>query len=122
APIFSQILGGPSGIGAAGGAGSFEIAPADGRPSLRRTYESDTFILRTEYEGFTVTDYLDCSAGRPYQRAGRTDLIRHITATEGAAKIIIRFSPRLDFARSPTRLRAAPGGEGLIVEGMVEPA
>jgi trehalose-phosphatase len=113
APIFAQLVGGPV-------AGFFEIAPADGRQPLRRTYDGDSFILRTEYEGLTVTDYLDCSAGRPYQRAGRTDLIRHVAGSDGGGKIIVRFSPRLDFARSPTRLRAAP--EGLIVEGMVEPA
>jgi HAD superfamily hydrolase (TIGR01484 family) len=146
-PIFAQILGGqgamaglaPShahpgggagGSAAGGGAGFFEIAPADGRQPIRRAYEPDTFILKTEYDGgLTVTDYLDCSAGRPYQRAGRSDLIRVVQAPPGSespgespapGKIVIRFSPRIDFARSPTRLRAS--AEGLVIEGMLDPA
>jgi len=64
----------------------------------------------------TVTDYFDCSGGRPYQRAGRTDLIRVL---EGDGRLTIRFAPRLDFGRVATRLVVRD--QGLEVEGWPDP-
>lgn len=109
-PVFASVLGGTN-------AGHFDVAPADGREAVSRAYDGDTFTLRTDYGGLTVTDYLDCSGGRPFQRAGRTDLVRRI---EGSGRIVIRFAPRADFGRGCTRLR--PTDEGLIVEGTLDPA
>jgi trehalose-phosphatase len=109
APIFAALLDGPN-------AGSFDVAPADNRPPVSRRYDGDSFTLKTDYGNVTVTDYLDCSAGRPFQRAGRTDLIRCV---EGTGRVVLRFAPRLDFGRSPTRLRLAE--EGLIAEGTFDP-
>ncbi len=109
APTFASLLGGPP-------AGYFEIAPADGRSPVSRGYEHDTFTLRTDYGGLSVIDYLDCSAGRPFQRAGRTDLVRRV---EGAGRVIIRFAPRFDFGRGCARLRIAD--DGLVVEGTLDP-
>jgi trehalose 6-phosphate phosphatase len=108
-PVFGQLLGDE-------GAGFFQVAPADHRPVLSRRYEPDTFLLRTEYQDLTVTDYLDCSAGRAYQRAGRSDLIRVI---DGRGPVLIRFAPRMDFGRMPTRLRVMDNG--LVVEGSGDP-
>ena len=106
--LFAELLGGPT-------AGFFEIAPADGDgdgKSLGHHYCGDTFVLETRWPSFRVMDYLDCSEGRPFQRAGRTDLIRVL---EGKGHARIRFAPRLDFGRTPTQLHAEDGG--LSVEG-----
>ncbi|MCG3136233.1 MAG: hypothetical protein HJJLKODD_00059 [Phycisphaerae bacterium] len=105
AAVFAELLGGST-------AGFFEIADADGQPPIARQYLPDTFILRTDWPGFTVTDYLDCSGGRAYQRAGRTDLVRVI---EGRGPVRITFAPRLNFSRLESRLVAK--ANGLVVEG-----
>ncbi|MEK7755899.1 MAG: trehalose-phosphatase, partial [Planctomycetota bacterium] len=109
ASLFAELLGGPA-------AGFFAVRAADGSPPVRQSYVGSTFQLRTEWPGFAVTDYLDCSNGRPYQRAGRSDLIRVI---EGTGRIEIEFAPRPDFGREPTRLRRLD--EGLQVEGSLDP-
>ncbi|MBX3375821.1 MAG: trehalose-phosphatase [Phycisphaeraceae bacterium] len=109
APVFASLLGDE-------GSGVFEVVPEDGRPVVRRAYEADTFMLRTEYDGLSVLDYLDCSGGRAYQRAGRSDLIRVV---EGHGRVRIRFTPRIDFGRLPTRLRLHE--HGLVVEGSADP-
>lgn len=107
--LFAELLGGPS-------AGFFDIRAADGTAPLLQSYVGDTFVLRTEWPNFTVTDFLDCAGGRPYQRAGRTDLIRMV---EGKGRIIVEFAPRLDFGRQPTRLRRVE--QGLQIEGSLDP-
>jgi len=107
--LFAELLGGHT-------AGFFAIRAAHGSPPVRQSYVGSTFQLRTEWPGFAVTDYLDCSNGRPYQRAGRSDLIRVI---EGTGRIEIEFAPRPDFGREPTRLRRLD--QGLQVEGSLDP-
>lgn len=107
--MFAQLLGGP-------GAGFFAIEPASPAGEPRQEYSGDSFVLRTEWDGLTVTDYFDCSAGRPYQRAGRTDLVRVV---EGTGRTVIRFAPRLDFGRLATRLVVREGG--LEVDGCPDP-
>ena len=100
--IFAELLGGPA-------AGHFSIGPADdaaiGTPS--QAYVGDSLILRTSWPSMSVTDYLDCSEGRPKRIAGRTDLIRVI---EGTGTARIEFAPRLDFGRFPTQLERRDGG------------
>ncbi len=98
--IFSALLGGPT-------EGSFDIGAPDEAPPIGQEYVDETFTLRTRWPCFTVTDYLDCTGGRAYQRAGRTDLVRVI---EGEGRVRIRFAPRLDFSRGRTRLIASSGG------------
>lgn len=109
-PIFAELLGGPT-------AGFFEITPADRQPAPRQSYLPDTFLLRTEWPGMAVTDYLDCAGGRAFQRAGRTDLVRVV---EGRGHVRIVFSPRLDFGRVQTRLRPCEDN-GLEIEGTLDP-
>ena len=41
-------------------------------------YDGNSLIVKNVWPRLTVTDFLDCSAGKPTQRAGRTDLIRHV--------------------------------------------
>ncbi|MEW6250808.1 MAG: trehalose-phosphatase [Planctomycetota bacterium] len=108
--VFAYLLGGPS-------AGYFEIRPADaGARPRRQEYLGDTFVLRTEWPGLSVIDYLDCSRGRAYQRAGRSDLVRVV---EGRGRVRITFAPRLDFGRIHTRLRGC--ADGIEVEGALDP-
>jgi len=107
--LFAELLGGPM-------AGYFAIGAADGSPPRRQSYLGDTFLLQTDWGGFSVTDYFDCTAGRPFQRASRSDLIRVL---EGRGRVLIEFRPRLDFGREPTRLSVR--SEGLQVEGSLEP-
>lgn len=112
--VFAELLGGPT-------AGHFEIRPAASGPQGAlaphgQEYVADSFLLRTRWPGLVVTDYLDCSGGRPYQRAGRTDLVRVI---EGRGRVLIEFAPRLDYGRLETVTRALPGG--LLVEGAHDP-
>lgn len=93
----------------------FHILPADAGPVVQE-YDPDTFILRTRWPDVTVTDYFDCSAGRPYQRSGRSELIRVI---EGRGRVSIRFAPKLDFGRVATRIVARD--VGLEIEGWPDP-
>lgn len=113
-PIFAALLGGRA-------AGHFEISPAAANPSdtppvARMSYAPDSFLSRTHFPTFTITDYLDTSAGRAFQRAGRTDLLRVV---EGSGPVCITFAPRLNFGRVPTRMTTAP--EGLVIQGSVDP-
>lgn len=97
-------------------AGRFEIAPEDGADPIEQYYEKDSFVLVTRYPNARITDYMDCSLGRAFQRAGRSDLVRVI---EGTGSMRLSFSPRMDFGRVRTRLRLVNGG--LEVEGTAEP-
>lgn len=108
-PIFAELLGGPR-------AGHFAIEPLEPGGPPAQAYLDGTFVLQTTWPRVAVTDYLDCSNGRPYQRAGRTDLVRVV---HGDGRVRITFAPRLDYGREPTRLRAIPGG--LRVEGALDP-
>lgn len=106
--LFAALLGGE-------GAGFFSVEPVGGGEP-KQEYAGDTFVLRTAWPGVTVTDYLDCSGGRPFQRAGRSDLVRVV---EGSGKVALRFAPRPDFGRTPTRLVARD--EGVEVDGWLDP-
>jgi trehalose-phosphatase len=107
--IFASLVGGDS-------AGHFSIAPAIDEPSPRQEYDGDSLILRTLWKSIVVTDFLDCSSGRPSQRAGRTDLVRQV---EGRGEVVITFAPRLDFGRCHTRLVVRDGG--LEIDGTIDP-
>lgn len=107
--LFSELLGGAT-------AGYFQIRPLSGSRPVRQSYEDSSFLLKTEWETLSVLDYLDCSSGRPFQRAGRTDLVRVV---EGHGPIVIDFAPRLNFGREHTRIRLVP--HGLQVEGALDP-
>lgn len=109
--VFAELL--DSG-GTAGG--RFSVEDADGSSPVGQAYEGDSFVLTTRWATFAVTDYLDCSAGRAWQRAGRSDLVRVI---EGRGRVRVVFAPRLDFGRAATRLVVHP--DGLEVEGLADP-
>lgn len=106
--LFAELLGGPM-------AGRFAITPLEGGTPTQR-YVGPSFLCETRWPTMRVTDCLDCSAGRPFLRAGRSDLLRVI---EGSGTVRIDFAPRLDFGRQATRLRVVP--EGLFVEGTHDP-
>lgn len=107
--VFSSLIGEPS-------MGQWSIASASdpGPPSQR--YLGSTLTLETCWPSVRVVDYLDGSAGRTFQRAGRTDLVRVV---EGTGRALVRFAPRLDFGRARTKLLVADGG--LLVEGGSDP-
>jgi trehalose 6-phosphate phosphatase len=109
AAVFAELLGGPT-------AGYFEICPVATSAAARQKYVGPSFVLRTDWGDLRVTDYLDCSAGRPFQRAGRTDLVRVI---EGRGRVRITFAPRLGFGTLETRLRVSESG--IEIEGAIEP-
>jgi trehalose 6-phosphate phosphatase len=100
AAVFAELVGGPT-------AGYFSVAPAGRAGPATQRYLGDTMVLETTWENLSVTDYLDCSGGRPELTAGRTDLIRVIS---GSGTAVIDFAPRLDFGRFPTRLVAHSDG------------
>ncbi len=108
-PIFAELLGGAS-------AGHFTVRPADDERPGTPAYDDGGFILRTTWPQLAVTDWLDCSAGRPNQRPGRADLVRIV---EGSGVARLEFAPRLDFGRAPTRLRVRDGG--LEIEDTLDP-
>lgn len=108
-PLFSELLGGPA-------TGYFSICPADGSDPVRQDYIDHSLILQTQWERFTVTDYMDCSQERYSQRAGRSDLIRLI---EGNGRVVIEFAPRPDFGRMDTRLQVR--GDGIEIAGALDP-
>ncbi|MBI5505164.1 MAG: trehalose-phosphatase [Deltaproteobacteria bacterium] len=107
--LFAEMVGGPA-------AGRFTIGPCDGRAPLGQKYVENSMVLRTDWDGIAVHDFLDCSRERPRQRAGRSDLIRIV---EGCGRVRVEFAPRLDFGRSPTRLSHHPSG--VVVEGAFDP-
>lgn len=109
AALFSELVGDDS-------SGCFTIEPVHGGAPVRSRYAGESFTLVTQWPDLRVTDYLDVSSGRPFQKAGRTDLIRVI---EGSALARVRFAPRLDFGRIPTRFRVKD--EGLEIEGAHDP-
>jgi trehalose 6-phosphate phosphatase len=109
AAVFARLVGDAS-------RGEFEIAPVEPEGDPKQEYEPDTFALRTIWRSVTVTDYFDCTSGRAYQRAGRSDLIRRI---EGRGVVRVRFSPRLDFGRMPTTL--VERDSGIEVDGSPDP-
>lgn len=102
--IFAGLLGGPT-------AGRFEVGPADGAAALSQRYLGASLVLETRFPGFRVVDYLDVSAGRPQQRAGRVDLVRLI---EGSGKVRIVYAPRMDFGRQATALEKTEQGLRIV--------
>jgi trehalose-phosphatase len=111
--IFAELVGGPI-------RGYFEIRPIDAIGPPVQRYLNDSFVLESRWPSVTVTDYLDCGGGRPFQRPGRSDLVRVVERTgAGPSRVLLRFSPRLDFGRISTRLSENPGG--LEIEGAPDP-
>ncbi len=102
--IFAELLGGPA-------AGHYSIAPATPNGAPTQHYVDDSLVLRTDWTTMSVTDYLDCSDGRPNRLSGRTDLVRVI---EGSGMARIEFAPRLDFGRFPTQLEVRDGGLEIV--------
>jgi trehalose 6-phosphate phosphatase len=107
--IFAELLGGPT-------AGHFTVEPAAAEAAPMQTYDGHSLVLRTSWSRLSVTDFLDCSAGRPTQRAGRTDFLRIV---EGRGSVRIVFAPRLDFGRTATRLVVRDGG--LEIDDTIDP-
>jgi trehalose-phosphatase len=112
--IFASLLGGER-------AGLFDILPESGDAPCTQRYDGDTFTLLTRFgtdasPTMEILDYLDASTGRPFQRAGRTDLVRIVS---GAGRAVVRFAPRLDFGRVATTLRQRE--LGLEVVGGADP-
>ena len=106
--VFAGLLGGAR-------AGHFSISRHDDSPPISHRYLDGTMVVETRWSDVTVTDYLDCSRGRPFKSAGRTTLVRVI---EGTGKIDIEFAPRLDFGRAPTGLHMIH--DGLEITGAAE--
>ena len=104
AAIFAELLGGP-------GAGYFSVQPEAANERPYQGYVDDSLVLSTTWPSMTVTDYLDCSEGRPNRPSGRTDLVRVI---EGTGTVTIEFAPRLDFGRFPTQLEVRPAGLKIV--------
>ena len=98
--LFAELIGGPA-------AGHFSVRPALQNGEPEQDYVGDSMVLRTSWPDISVTDYLDCSNGRPRRLSGRTDLIRVI---EGRGRALVEFAPRLDFGRFPTQLQVRDGG------------
>ena len=106
--VFAGLLGGAR-------AGHFAISRHDESPPISHRYLDGTMVVETRWSDVTVTDYLDCSRGRPFKSAGRTTLVRVI---EGTGNIDIEFAPRLDFGRAPTGLHVTH--DGLEITGAAE--
>lgn len=99
--LFAYLLGGETG-------GWFSVRAAnETEQAIEQRYVDNSLVLETRWSAFTVTDYLDASAGRPSQRAGRVDLLRVL---DGEGDVRIEFAPRLDFGRERTAIRAISGG------------
>ncbi|MEM1165776.1 MAG: trehalose-phosphatase [Planctomycetota bacterium] len=107
--LFAELVGGPT-------AGHFTITPSDNAAPTNQRYDGEALILRTEWGRLSVTDFLDCSGGRPGQRAGRSDLIRVI---EGRGEVTITFAPRIDFGRQATTMTIKD--DGLEVNDSLDP-
>ena len=91
-PLFGSLVGGP-------GAGHFRIYAEDGIG--KQDYLDNTLISKTDFGSISLTDFFDCSDGRTYQRAGRSDLVRII---EGTGLVFFEYAPKLNFGRVRTRM------------------
>lgn len=107
--FFAELLGGPE-------AGFFAIEAESGAAPIGQEYLENALVLRTRWETFSITDYLDCSGGRAYQRAGRSDLVRMI---EGSGRVRVRFAPRPDFGRVEATITVRE--HGVELSGVGEP-
>ncbi|MBC22875.1 MAG: trehalose-phosphatase [Phycisphaerae bacterium] len=107
--IFAELLGGPS-------AGFFAVTPLEEEEPVSQEYDGDSLAMKTRWKNLTLTDFLDCSGGRPAQRAGRSDLIRII---EGSGKVQVEFCPRPDFGRLAFTMEQKEGG--LAVDAGFDP-
>jgi trehalose 6-phosphate phosphatase len=107
--LFASLLGGES-------AGHFTIEPVGESSPPQQHYDGNSLIVKNVWPRLTVTDFLDCSAGKPTQRAGRTDLIRQV---EGRGEVRITFAPRPDFGRAPMRLVVRDSG--LEIDDTIDP-
>lgn len=96
-PVFGSLLDDDAGV--------FSIVPLDGK-RLGQSYDGDTMICRTSYQGIDVVDFLDvtCAEG--------TRLVRRI---QGKGTVLLRFAPRLDFGAVATRFTADE--HGLHIDG-----
>ena len=107
--LFASLLGGES-------AGNFTIEPVGESIPPQQHYDGNSLIVKNVWPRLTVTDFLDCSAGKPTQRAGRTDMIRQV---EGRGEVRITFAPRPDFGRAPMRLVVRDSG--LEIDDTIDP-
>lgn len=108
-PLFAELVGGPQN-------GFFGIEPTEANGTPTQHYEEDTLSLCTSWPDVTVVDLLDCSDGRPFHRAGRSDLLRFVS---GRGRARLQFAPRLNFGRTPTRLAVL--ADGVRIEGTPDP-
>ncbi|MDX2149087.1 MAG: trehalose-phosphatase [Planctomycetota bacterium] len=118
--LFASLVSSPE---APHAAGAFSILPASkpGEPepatgSPEQRYLDKTMVLETRWPSFRVLDYMDCSGGRAFQRAGRSDLVRVV---EGSGRVRVLFAPRKDFGRQGTDLQPREGG--LLVDDDPDP-
>lgn len=96
--------------------GVFRVAPVRPSASPRQTYIGDTLIVRTSWPEADIIDYFDCGEGRPFQRAGRTDLLRVIAAR---SPVQIEFAPRMGYGQN--RIRLVERDHGLEVTDWADP-
>lgn len=96
-PLFASLVGGA-------GAGHFTIR---GEGIGKQEYLLNSLVGRTTFNNLSITDFFDCGAGRTYQRAGRSDLVRIV---RGTGKVEIEFAPKFNFGRVPTRIISFDGG------------
>lgn len=96
--------------------GRFQISPVQPSGPPRQNYVGDSLIVRTSWPEADVTDYFDCGEGRPFQRAGRTDLLRVVAAK---APVRVVFAPRPDYARA--RIKITEKDAGLEIFDWADP-
>jgi trehalose-phosphatase len=96
--------------------GTFRITPVRPTAPPRQSYIGDTLIVRTSWPEADIIDYFDCGEGRPFQRAGRTDLLRVVAAR---APVQIEFAPRMGYGQS--RITIEENDHGLEVSDWADP-
>ena len=106
-PLFAGLLDAARG-------GAFRLAPHDLVES-RQFYEADTGVLATELRGrsslIRITDALTLTSGADLTEdvsMGRQELLRHVTALEGTARVELDVAPR-------GAARAEPAAGGLRI-------
>src|SRR5580698_8111842 len=87
--------------------GRWQIAPADGKSKITRTYREHTLILETTFEAkdgvFTLIDFMP-------ERGRHSDIVRIVRGVKGQPAVRMELAIRFDYGRVVPWVERVDGG------------